>query len=246
MRPLAHEPGGSADGFFPRLYDLFLAPAERAGLGGLRIWLTAPARGCVLDIGAGTGLNFPHYEAAARVIAVDPDFAMLGRARERAMAARARVMLVAADAEALPFRREVFDVAVVGLAMCTIPDPERALKETRRTLRRGGEVRLLEHVRVDTPVVGQLQDWFTPLWRHLAGGCHLNRNTVDTVAQSGFVLEEVHRHAAGHVVGIVAVAPATNDRGHSTAESGARRRGESRLPPGDASRARRGSGARVW
>ena len=222
MRSLPHEPGGSADGFFPRLYDLFLAPAERAGLGELRAWLTAPTRGDVLEIGAGTGRNFPHYEPGVRVIAVDPDFAMLGRARNRATAARARIMLVAADGQALPFRGEVFDAAVVGLAMCTSPHPERALEETRRTLRRGGEARLLEHVRVDTPVVGRLQDWLTPVWRHLAGGCHLNRNTVDTVAQSGFVLEEVHRHAGGHIVGIVAVASATSDRGHSTAESRAR------------------------
>ena len=195
-------------GFYPRLYDLVLAPAERGGLSRLRRWLVGSVRGRVLEIGAGTGLNFPHYGPEARVVAIDPDLSMLARARERAAVTRADVMLVVADAAALPFRDGVFDAAIVGLAMCTIPHPQRALEQTRRALRPGGEARLLEHVRVDTPVAGRLQDWLTPLWQRAAGGCHLNRDTVRSVARSGFKLEEVRSHAGGYVVGITALAPA--------------------------------------
>lgn len=204
MRWSSAEPRGRRGGLFPRLYDFVLEPAERVGLAKLRYWLAGSASGSVLEIGAGTGLNFRQYQAGARVVAVDPDLAMLTRSRDRAAEAPATIMVVAADAEALPFRDETFDTAVVGLAMCTIPHPDRALEEMRRALRAGGEARLLEHVRVDTPVVGRLQDWLTPLWQRVAGGCHLDRRTVETVGRSGFRVEEVRRHAGGHFVGIVA------------------------------------------
>ncbi|MBX6331844.1 MAG: methyltransferase domain-containing protein [Gemmatimonadaceae bacterium] len=190
---------------FPRLYDLVMARAERGRVGRWRHTMVAPAQGRVLEIGAGTGLDFPHYRADAWVVATDPDMAMLERARARAREARARIELVVADAEALPFDDAAFGAGVVALAMCTIPHPERALGELRRVLRPGGALRMLEHVRVDHPAfVGRLQDWITPVWRRVAGGCYLNRRTVDAVRGAGFELTAVTSYSGGYVREIVA------------------------------------------
>lgn len=187
---------------FPWVYDLFMATAERMGVGGWRRSVVAPARGRILEIGAGTGLNFPHYERGAEVIATDVDPEMLRRSWPRVTAAPTTVLLVAADAEALPFRTGTFDEGVVGLALCTIPHPDTALAELRRVLHPGSPARLLEHVRLAHPVVARIQDWLTPLWRPLAGGCHLNRRTADAVAASGFRIEHVRRYLSGAVLAI--------------------------------------------
>lgn len=192
---------------FPRLYDLLMTPAECGRLARWRASITRTAQGRVLEIGAGTGLNFSHYAPEAWVIATDPDLGMLERAGTRARASAAHILLVAADAEALPFRDGAFTDGVVGLALCTIPHPERALAELRRTIVSGGHLRLLEHVRLTSPLLGWLQDWLTPVWRRVAGGCHLDRRTVETVGASGFVLESVTPHLGGYVQEIVARSP---------------------------------------
>lgn len=192
---------------FPTLYDLVMAPAERGRLGAWRDRVVGAARGSIVEIGTGTGLNFSHYRRGACVVATDPDVGMLERARPRARKSVADVVFVAADAEALPFRGGAFTEGVVGLAMCTIPHPERALAELRRTIEPRGRLRLLEHVRLDSPVLGRVQDWLTPIWRRVAGGCRLNRRTAEIIAQSGFVLESVTPHLGGYVEEIVARAP---------------------------------------
>ena len=189
-----------------------MAPWEHGRLGRYRRAVASGARGTVLEIGAGTGLNFPHYDRTAVVVATDPDMAMLIRARRRAAAADARIFLVAADAEALPVRDASFDAAVVGLAMCTISHPDRALAELRRAVRPGGSVRMLEHVRIDRPaIVGRLQDWLTPLWKRVAGGCRLNRQTVHTVRMAGFD-SVTATQAAGYLHEIYARVPARPNR----------------------------------
>lgn len=197
--------------FFPRVYDIVMSVAERGRLGRWRRSVVSPAHGRILEIGAGTGLDFPHYRAGATVIATEPDVAMLARARVRARAGSATILLVAADAQALPFRAHTFDTGIVGLALCTIPHPRRALAEFRRVLRHGGSLRLLEHVRSAQPVIARLQDWLTPFWRRVAGGCRLNRRTTHIVAASGFVMQSVIPHAGGLVVEIVAT-PAREPR----------------------------------
>jgi SAM-dependent methyltransferase len=127
-------------------------------------------------------------------------------ARRRAALAPAIILLVAADGEAMPFRDGAFAEAIVGLAMCTIPHPERALAELQRTLSPSGTLRLLEHVRFDNALLGRLQDWMTPIWRRLAGGCRLNRRTAQMVAASGlFKIESIGSHLGGYVQSIVAV-----------------------------------------
>ena len=151
---------GNRMSFFSNVYDAVMVPAER-WLGRFRRRLTSGADGLVLDLGAGTGLNFPHYEAGVRVVGVDPDLDMLDRARAHAAEAASDVFLVAADARALPFRDGTFDEGVVGLAFCTIPEPDIALQDARRALLPGARFRLLEHVRVETTFMGRMQDALT-------------------------------------------------------------------------------------
>lgn len=189
---------------FPWLYDAVMGAAEVGPLARWRRSIVRPARGRVLEIGAGTGLDFRYYQPGVTVVGIDVDAGMLARARGRTAAASATVLLVAADAEALPFRDGAFDDAVVGLSLCTIPHPNTALGEVRRTVRAGGAVRLLEHVRAPNPFVARLQDWLTPAWRRLAGGCHLNRDAIATVRRSGLEIERITPHARGFVVEILA------------------------------------------
>lgn len=195
-------------GFFPWIYDVVMGAAERGVVGRWRRMLLRPAAGQILEIGAGTGLGFAYYSARATVVAIDPSLAMLQRARERVAAAEATIMLVAADADLLPFRDDTFDESVVELAMCTIKHPAGALAEMRRVMRPGAALRMLEHVRLEQPVVGWLQDRLTPLWRRVAGGCRLNRRTVNLVAAAGFTLGTVDRALGGYVVTILASKPA--------------------------------------
>ena len=202
-RPAGAKPAMSAR-CFAQLYDIVMFVAERGRLARWRGSVVSPAHGRILEIGAGTGRNFSHYRAGAMVIATEPDAAMLARARPRVRVSQANILLVTADAEALPFRDNAFDTAIVGLALCTIPRPRRALAELRRTLRSGASLRLLEHVRVAQPVVARVQDWLTPFWRRVAGGCRLNRRTTDVIAASGFLIESMTPHAGGLVVEIVA------------------------------------------
>jgi ubiquinone/menaquinone biosynthesis C-methylase UbiE len=188
---------------FPRVYDAVMGLFERTRLARWRRSTVCPATGLVLEIGAGTGLDFGYYASGTTVIATDPDAGMLERARRKAGSAAATVLLVAADAEALPFGRGTFDVGVGGLVLCTIPNPGRALVEVRRVLKRGASLRLLEHVRMPNRWVARIQASLTPIWIRIARGCHLDRDAVEIVTHAGFALESVVSHAGGYVVEIV-------------------------------------------
>lgn len=193
-------PAPATNPWFPRLYDPLLAPVEFLGLRRARRAVVADARGVVLEVGTGTGLNLPHYRQARLVVATDPDPAMLRRARRRVALARVPVMLVLADAQALPFRNGRFDTVVATCVFCTVPDPERGFREVRRILKTDGELRLLEHVRAPSRWAVRLQEWAAPAWRRLAGGCRLDRPTLRTARQAGFRVERVVARFGGVVI----------------------------------------------
>lgn len=195
--------------FFRNFRERRQDQAEQGRLGRWRRSVVGPAEGRVLEIGAGMGFTYPLLERASVVAATDPDVDALRRGRKRAARSPAKVWLIAADGEQLPFRAHAFDSAVGALVFCTIPDPTRAFEEVLRVVRPGGEVRLLEHVRMRNPLLGQLQDWITPLWKRLAGGCHQNRRTVETAMRSGLRVREVRPHLKGHVVEVDALVPET-------------------------------------
>lgn len=167
------------------LYDFAGRRAEKGELGRRRHELVSELEGAVLEVGAGTGLNFPHYERASRVIAVEPDSSMAGRLRKRAPEAAIPVEVLTGSAESLPFEDGTFDTAVITFVLCSVDSPQAALAEVRRVLKPGGRLVLLEHVRGEGRLA-RWQDRLTPLHRKVAGNCRLNRKTKDEVAAAGF------------------------------------------------------------
>lgn len=177
----------------PWLYDGLCRVFELAGLRKWREALLSDARGRTLEVGCGTGRNLPRYPKEAQVIGLDPSLDALRRARARAP----QVPLVCGSAEALPFADGTFDTVVSSLVFCSVGDPARGLAETRRVLKKGGLLRMLEHVRSTRRPVARLQDFIQPAWTWVAGGCHPNRDTEATVQAAGFGIDEGSRRAQG-------------------------------------------------
>ena len=179
---------GGMSTLFAAAYDRLMAPLERGRFRAIRTALLAHAAGRVLEIGAGTGINFPLYPAAVtQVEALEPDPAMSARADLRLSSARVPVRRVAARAEALPYPDASFDTVVATLVLCTVGDPRASLREAHRVLKPGGLLLVFEHVRRENPLLAGLQAALTPAWKHLAGGCHLDRDTLRLVREAGFV-----------------------------------------------------------
>jgi ubiquinone/menaquinone biosynthesis C-methylase UbiE len=169
-----------------------LADRRRALLAGLS--------GTVLEIGAGNGMNFRHYRAPVEeVLALEPEPYLRGKAEQAARIAPVRVSTAAAAAYPLPVEDGSFDAAVASLVLCTVPDPAAALAELRRVLRRGGELRFMEHVRSEQPAKARVQDWAdrSGIWPRLAGGCHCARDTVTAIESAGFRVGSVSHFGLG-------------------------------------------------
>ena len=148
------------------------------------------AKGRVLEIGIGSGLNFPLYGGAATsVIGLEPSSELLRMAHPRAEAAATPITLLDASAETIPLDSGSIDTVVTTWTLCTIPNAAQALGEMRRVLRPGGALLFVEHGRAPEPGVARWQDRLDPLWSRLAGGCHLNRKMDDLISGSGFRIE---------------------------------------------------------
>jgi SAM-dependent methyltransferase len=201
--------------FFARFYDRALKATEENGLGAMRSELLAGARGRVIEIGAGTGVNLDLYgDGVEDLTLVEPDPHMGAQLRKR-LAERSEdsethagasidpadalaepdkpipAHLVAAPAEALPFPDDSFDTAVATLVLCTIPDPVAAIAEMARVLKPGGRLLFIEHVRADDPSSARWQDRLEKPWRFLADGCHCNRDTEAALRASSFTVESI-------------------------------------------------------
>lgn len=175
------------DRAFAAVYDRVLAGVERAGLAERRAALLAEASGRVLEIGAGTGANLVHLPAdAGPVTLTEPSPGMRRRAERRIeLLGRDGVTLVGAGAESLPFPDAAFDTVVSTLTLCTVEDPERAAGELRRVLVPAGRLLVLEHVG-GTDATARWQRRIEPVWRHVARGCRLTRDTRTTLERAGF------------------------------------------------------------
>ena len=175
------------------VYDRMGAASERAGLAAQRRNLLAGARGRVLEVGAGTGLNLEHYpDGIDELVLVEPEPAMVRKLKQRLRDLGREARIVEADGEALPFPDGSFDVVVCTLVLCSVDDPMRALAELRRVLRPDGSFLFLEHVRSDQPRTARLQDRINPAWRFVTNGCNCNRRTLSLI-ESAFSLDEVER-----------------------------------------------------
>jgi len=184
-----------------KIYDAVLAPTEWMGVRDQRRRLMDGLSGRVVEIGAGTGLNVSLYPATAREVhAVEPNRHMLEKLRSKASGSSTRLYLYRADAHHLPFADGVFDAAIVTFALCTIPDPERALDEAHRVVHDGGVLRFLEHVRSDSNRTAGWQDRAAPLWGRISGGCRLNQPTVEILEATRWEVDDVWRSGGGSVV----------------------------------------------
>ncbi len=144
----------------------------------------------ILEVGVGTGKNMPYYPRGAQLTAIDLSGRMLAQAWKRAERDHIYVRLEQMDAQALAFERAEFDTAVATFVFCSVPDPVQGLRELARVVRPGGRILLLDHVRLDRPVVGRLMDLLNPLVVRLMGA-NINRRTVENVRQAGLIIEKV-------------------------------------------------------
>jgi len=153
------------------------------------------ARGKVLEIGIGTGLNLEHYDKARieRVVGLDPGLQMHPQARRRSRRAGIDVELIGLSAERIPYDDASFDTVLVTFALCTIADPAAALREMRRVLKPGGRLIFCEHGLAPESSVRRWQGRLTPLWSKLAGGCHLDRDIPRLLQEAGFRSDDMQQ-----------------------------------------------------
>jgi ubiquinone/menaquinone biosynthesis C-methylase UbiE len=178
------------------IYDRFMQAGEDACVGAWRQELLDEAHGRVLEIGAGTGLNLPRYGASvSQIVLCEPDANMRRKLEDRLLAVRPSVPveIVGAAAERLPFADGSFDTVVSTLVLCSVQDPARTLHEVRRVLRPGGRLIFLEHVADDDPDREAWQRRIEPVWKRVAGNCHLRRRTCVSMREAGFRFERLER-----------------------------------------------------
>ncbi len=188
------------------LYDLMETFVERARFQKWRaqLWSRVPP-GRILEVGVGTGKNMSYYPSGAQVTAIDLSEAMLARARERARKLGLDVDLQWMDVQHLAFPDDTFDAAVATFVFCSVPDPIRGLQELARVVKPNGDIWLLEHVRVDKPLIGPLMDLLNPLVVRLVGA-NINRRTVDNVRRAGLSLVSVE-NLSGDLVKLIHARP---------------------------------------
>jgi SAM-dependent methyltransferase len=175
------------------LYNPFLWCGERLGMARLRRELLGGARGAVLEIGAGTGLNLRHYGGGLeRLVLAEPSGPMRARIDAGRGPEGVETQVVAAPAEQLPFADGSFDTVVSTLVLCTVGDPRRALSEVARVLRPGGQLLFLEHVRAEKGWRRWLQQRSVRPWAAFADGCRCDRPTLETM-ESLMRVEQVQR-----------------------------------------------------
>lgn len=186
--PSVHHP------LFARFYTHVLARNEPAELRVYREELLTGLDGRVVEVGAGSGANFPHYpREVTEVVAVEPESYLREQAVTAAAQAGIRVTVLDGIADALPLEDASCDAAVACLVLCTVPDQASALAELRRVLKPGGELRFYEHVRGATPRMTRWQRIADrTFWPRCFGGCHTARDTVGAIEAAGFALER-HR-----------------------------------------------------
>jgi SAM-dependent methyltransferase len=171
------------------VYDPFLWLGETAGMRRRRSTLLGDAYGRVVEIGPGTGLNFAHYpEEVAELVLIEPEPGMRRRLARRVERHGRVARIVDAPAERLPLADESVDTVVSTLALCTVDEPESALREIARVLRPDGQLLFIEHVRASSRFLAACQNKLLQPWRRFAGGCICNRPTVELMRACGFTV----------------------------------------------------------
>ena len=197
--PARDDRGARAHPVFAWVFDKRSRLQERNGMAEHRRDLLAHARGTVVEIGAGTGLNLPHYPpAVTEVVATEPEPNMRRRLERAASEAPVPVRILDAPAERLPLPDASVDTVVSTGVLCSVHDPQAALAEARRVLRPTGRLLVHEHVRAPEGTrLERRQDRWERAWGWFAGGCHPNRDSMAAVAAAGFVVEREKRFDFG-------------------------------------------------
>lgn len=153
------------------------------------------ARGRVLEIGVGTGLNLPFYETSKieYLSALDPSAQMHPKAERRRVAVGIPMDLLTLSAEEIPMPDQSFDTVVCTYTLCTIPDPLKALREMRRVLKPDGRLLYCEHGAAPDAGVLRWQNRLNSVWGHIAGGCNLNRDMPALLQAGGFKILELEK-----------------------------------------------------
>ena len=154
------------------------------------------AKGRVLEIGIGSGLNLPHYTPSQvdSVIGVDPDEHIWARSQGRRDTAPFPVERIGLSGEDIPLGADSVDTVVVTYSLCTIPDPVKALVEMRRILKPDGEILFCEHGRAPDQNIAKWQTRIDPIWSRLAGGCQSGRDIPSLLTEAGLTTTELHQH----------------------------------------------------
>ncbi len=185
-------------GFYDTFYESWLMPrlchlAMRSRrLRPPRQRVAAAAEGDVLEIGIGSGLNFPFYGPnARRVFALEPSPQLIDMAKRSAAKSSVPAAFLEASAEQIPLDAKSVDSIVMTWVGCSIPDIDAALREMRRVLKPGGRLLFVEHGRAPDPNVERWQERLEPFWLPISGGCHLTRRIVDQMPAAGFRVERL-------------------------------------------------------
>lgn len=159
----------------------------------------SPATGRVLEVGIGSGENLSRYGAhVVEVVGLEPSARLAAMARQSGDRVPIKAAVVEASAERMPLDGRSFDTVVMTWTLCSVDDPMAALREIRRVLKSDGRLLFAEHGLAPDRSVRRLQYWLTPLWKHVAGGCHLDRDMSGLIAKAGF---RIDRLATGYMRG---------------------------------------------
>lgn len=191
------ETGFKPHPFFARLWIKSSPKAETRGVADHRDDLLHGLSGRVLELGAGNGMNFPHYPATVtEVVAVEPEPTLRAAAQKAAAGAPVPVRVVEGVADRLPAQDGEFDAAVASLVLCSVPDQAGALAELKRVVRPGGGLHFYEHVKPESqPAKAFAVFAERTFWPHVAGGCHPARQTEQAIEAAGFEIEQCRKFA---------------------------------------------------
>ncbi|MBI2816543.1 MAG: class I SAM-dependent methyltransferase [Acidobacteria bacterium] len=165
-------------------YERLVADRKRAMLANLR--------GCVVEIGPGTGPNLPYYPKEIRWIGVEPNRYMMPYVKRAAEQFGLTVDVRPGLAEEIPVAQNSADAVVSTLVLCSVSDPERVLREVLRVLKPGGRFLFIEHVAAPRGSrLRRVQDWLRPLWTKIGDGCHPNRETWQYIESAGFASVQI-------------------------------------------------------